>query len=82
MLDVANRAEKKHVYPQQDDDNAKAGGAVMRERDGVSAAGGAEEQVRNITRCTLSVRVVLQCTTRSDINTLPVGFLAMIRWLC
>ena len=76
MLDVANRAEKKHVYPQQDDDNAKAGGAVMRERDGVSAAGGAEVQVRNITR--RAVSVVLQPTTRNDTNTLPIGFLAMM----
>lgn len=75
MLDETDRTEK-HVYLQQVDGNAKADGAVVREREGVPPAGGAEEHVRNITR--RAVPVVLQCTTRNDISTLPVGFLAMI----
>lgn len=73
MLDETDRTEK-HVYLQHG--NAKADGAVVREREGVPPAGGAEEHVRNITR--RAVPVVLQCTTRNDISTLPVGFLAMI----
>ena len=77
MFDEANQTgEKKHVCMQQDDDNANAGGAVVRERVVVPAAGGAEVQVRNITR--RAVSVVLQPTTRNDTNTLPIGFLAMM----